>query len=213
MILKNCFLVAVPAALETIMSDALNNATQFAGILMERFVTRGKVCVDATAGNGYDTLKLADLVGEEGRVYSFDVQKDAILKTRDLLEGQGFQERVDLIQDTHGNIDKHISDQIDFVIYNLGYLPGGDKSIRTEADTTITSIDKAVRIMKSGAVMLVTAYRGHQGGFAEYEAVKEYLGNLPQNKYNVFEFSFINQKNNPPVTIGVEVRGGRTWQR
>ncbi|WP_409227523.1 tRNA (mnm(5)s(2)U34)-methyltransferase [Gudongella sp. SC589] len=195
------------------MSDRLNNASQFNKILMERFVAKGNVCVDATAGNGYDTCRLANLVGEEGEVYSFDVQDDAILRTRDLLTGEGLQGRVKLIQDTHENIDIHIPGEVDFLIYNLGYLPGGDKPIKTESHTTISSVEKALKIMKHGAIILVTAYRGHQGGLEEYRSVKKYFEGLPQNSYNVFEFSFINQKNDPPITIGLEVRGGRTWQR
>ncbi len=180
---------------------------------MERFVSQGQVCVDATVGNGHDTAKLAGLVGDEGLVYGFDIQGLAILNTEKLLKSVGLDGRVRLIQDSHENIDIHIDDEIDFIIYNLGYLPGGDKSVRTESNTTIKSIDKAIKIMRQGAILLVTAYRGHQGGMAEYSSVREYFEGLPQDIYNVFEFSFINQKNNPPITIGLEVRGGRTWQR
>jgi len=129
------------------------------------------------------------------------------------LKGRSLLERVRLIQDSHVHLDKHIPGNIDFIIYNLGYLPGGDKAVRTNAEATISSIDKALAIMNPGAVMLVTSYRGHEGGLAEYIAVKEYFEALSQEHYNVFEFSFINQKNNPPITIGLEVRGGRTWQR
>lgn len=195
------------------MIDKLNNATQFTELLMERFVSEGKTCVDGTAGNGHDTLKLAGLVGETGFVYGFDIQAEAIMRTQTLLESRGLENRVRLIQDTHENMDIHVPGQVDFIIYNLGYLPGGDKSIRTESNAVIKSMEKSLRKMKPGAIMLVTAYRGHQGGLLEYREVKEYLKSLPQGSYNVFEFSFINQKNNPPITIGLEVRGGRTWVR
>ena len=195
------------------MIDKLNNATQFTEILMERFVSPGEICVDATAGNGYDTSKLAHLVGEEGFVYAFDIQREAVQRAGELLKGRSLLERVRLIQDSHAHLDKHISVNIDFIIYNLGYLPGGDKAVRTNAEATISSIDKALAIMNPGAIMLVTSYRGHEGGLAEYIAVKEYFEALSQEHYNVFEFLFINQKNNPPITIGLEVRGGRTWER
>ncbi|MCR3955753.1 MAG: class I SAM-dependent methyltransferase [Gudongella sp.] len=195
------------------MIEKLNNATQFTEILMERFVSEGKVCVDGTVGNGHDACKLAGLVGESGFVYGFDIQAEAIVSSQTLIESRGLENRVRLIQDTHENMEIHVPDQIDFIIYNLGYLPGGDKTIRTESNAIIKSMEKSLRIMKPGAVMLVTAYRGHQGGLDEYIAVKKYLRSLPQRSYNVFEFSFINQKNNPPITIGLEVRGGRTCQR
>ena len=195
------------------MNDKLNNATQFVELLMEYFVKKGQICVDATAGNGKDTLTLANLVGDSGLVYSFDIQKEAIKNTEELLLQKNIRHRVELIPNSHVDIQEFITRKIDFVVYNLGYLPGGDKSIRTDASTTIESIKNTLEIMAPGAIMLITAYRGHEGGLIEYESVKGITEELDQKRYNVFEFTFINQKNNPPVTIGVEVRGGKTWQR
>ncbi|WP_422486717.1 tRNA (mnm(5)s(2)U34)-methyltransferase [Gudongella sp. DL1XJH-153] len=195
------------------MDDRLNNATQLVETLMKSFVVEGQTCLDATAGNGMDTVTLANLVGDCGLVYSFDIQKEAIKNTEELLIRKNLRHRVNLIEDSHVDIQEYIGHKIDFVVYNLGYLPGGDKAIRTDSSTTSKSIKNALEIMAPGAIMLITSYRGHEGGLLEYEAVKKITEGLDQKKYNVFEFKFINQKNNPPVTIGVEVRGGKTWQR
>lgn len=189
------------------MSDGLNNALQFNQILMTRFVKPGDIVLDGTCGNGNDTISLAKLVGEEGLVYAFDIQGVALENTRLLLEENNLVDRVDLILDSHENIDKHIEKNLDFVIFNLGYLPQGDKTIKTSLETTIMGIKKALDFMKSGAILLITIYRGHQGGLDEYQGIKEYAENLDQKKYNSFLFHHINQKNYPPISIGIEVRG------
>lgn len=191
------------------MGDRFNNSTQLTEMIMKKTIKEGQICVDATAGNGHDTLRLAKLVGESGLVYSFDIQDEAIKNTRELLLLKGFNKRVILIQDSHENLKDYIENQIDFIIYNLGYMPGGDKTITTVTKTTLESVNNALSKMFPGAIMLITAYRGHQEGLDEYKALVDMTRNLEQNKYNVFKLSFENQKNNPPVTIGIEVRRGR----
>lgn len=189
------------------MNDKFNNSIQFSEMIMETIVKEGQICVDATAGNGFDTLKLANLVGEKGLVYSFDIQVEAIENTEELLINEKLDGRVRLIKDSHAHLKDYIRDEIDFIIYNLGYMPGGDKSITTVAQTTLESVSSALSIMKTGAIMLITIYKGHKEGFEEYESLVDMTKNLEQNKYNVFKLSFENQKNSPPITIGIEVRG------
>ncbi len=189
------------------MSDKLNNALQFNELIYRSYVKDGNIVLDATCGNGNDTLNLARLVGKEGHVYGFDIQDLAIENTRHLLGDNNLLNNVSLIKDSHANIDKYIEKKLDFVIFNLGYLPKGDKSIKTSLDTSIMGIKKALDLMKSGAILLITLYRGHEGGLLEYRGVKEFAENLNQKKYNSFLFNHINQKNYPPITIGIEVRG------
>lgn len=182
-------------------------------MIMDCNVSKGDICLDGTAGNGIDTLHLARLVGEGGKVYSFDIQIEALETTEKFLKEESLQNRVSLIYDSHENLLDHMETNIDFAVYNLGYLPGGDKDLVTLGKTTCKSVLDALSIMNPGGMMVVTAYRGHKGGMEEYLMVREALMNLDQRQYNVFEFSFINQKNNPPVVIGVEIRGGKTWQK
>lgn len=189
------------------MSDKLNNALQFNQLLLTTFIKPGDHVLDATCGNGKDTLVIAKLVDNLGFVYAFDIQEIAIESTRVLLEENGLRNRVELIFDSHENIEKYIDKKLDFVIFNLGYLPEGDKNIKTSMDSTIKGIEKALDFMKSGAILLITCYRGHDGGLDEYKCVKDFAGKLDQKMFNSFEFHHINQKNYPPVTIGIEIRG------
>lgn len=189
------------------MKDKLNNAIQFNGLIFNQFIKEGDIVLDATCGNGYDSLTLAKLVGEEGFVYAFDIQEIAIESTRRLIDDNKLSDRVELILDSHENIDKYIDKKLDFVVYNLGYLPQGDKRIRTNYQSTITSIKKALDFMKSGAILLITLYRGHDGGLEEYDRVREFAEKLDQKKFNSFQFNHINQKNYPPISIGIEIRG------
>lgn len=189
------------------MKDKLNNALQFNRVLFKTFIKPGDLLLDATCGNGKDTLALANLVGAEGFVYAFDIQKIAIDKTRQLLKQNNLLDRVELIFDSHENIDKYIDKKLDFVVYNLGYLPEGDKNIKTNLDAIIISIEKALDLMKLGGILLITCYRGHDSGMVEYKGVKKFAKNLDQKCFNSFEFYHINQQNYPPVTIGIEIRG------
>jgi len=183
---------------------AFNSAVAIARRIMDMSVKEGDIALDCTVGNGNDTLQLAKLVGNRGKVYGFDIQSVAIEVTKNRLIENGLINRVVLINDGHEKIDRYIQEKLDFVIYNLGYLPGGDKSIITKATTTLESIKKALSLLKGNGLLLVTSYTGHEGGKEEYNALLNYFESLDQKDYNVLKFEFINQKNNPPILFGVE---------
>jgi len=184
--------------------NTFKNAVETAKNIMKAYVKTGQIALDCTVGNGNDTLLLSLLVGEKGKVYGFDIQSVAIERTRERLRNEGLEDRVILINDSHEHIDRYISEGIDFIVYNLGYLPKGSKEIRTNADSTLKSIKKALFLLKKNGLLLVTCYTGHEGGMEEWKALKEYLKELDQNVYSVLEFNFINQKNNPPILYGIE---------
>ena len=140
--------------------------------IMFDYVKEGDIVVDCTVGNGNDTLNLAKLVGDSGKVYGFDIQSIAINITKEKLEKKGLENRVLLIQDSHENIDKYLLDKISLVVYNLGYLPKGDKSIKTNPVSTIKSIKKTLPLLKSNGLLLITCYTGHEGGKEEKEEVE-----------------------------------------
>ena len=167
-------------------------------------IKEGQVALDCTVGNGNDTLYLSKLVGENGKVYGFDIQSVALKITKQKLIEEGLEQRVKLINDGHENIDKYIYENIDFIVYNLGYLPKGDKTVKTNAITTLKSLEKSLILLKNNGLLLITCYTGHEGGEEEKSAVKNFLQSLDQKEYNVLEFSFINQQNNPPMLYGVE---------
>lgn len=98
----------------------INKITEVNKIFLDRIIQKGDVVVDATMGNGYDTIYLANLVGSEGRVYSFDVQEEAIKSTSKKVDRDSLQDRVKLILDGHENIDKYINEEVSCVVFNLG---------------------------------------------------------------------------------------------
>lgn len=180
------------------------NTVNLAKKVMYYYVKNGDTVIDCTVGNGNDTIFLAKLVGEKGKVYGFDIQSIALKITKEKLLKEELDKRVTLINDGHENIDKYILKRVDFVIYNLGYLPGGDKRIKTEIDSTLESIKKSLYLLRENGLLLITCYTGHEGGLEEKEGVKDFLKGLNQKEYSVLKFNFLNQKNNPPILFGVE---------
>lgn len=167
--------------------------------LLKEYINEGDIVFDATAGNGYDTVFLAENVGEKGKVYSFDVQNVAIDKTKEKLLKHNFSDRVELILDGHENIDKYIKDEISVGMFNLGYLPSGDKSIITSGDNTIKALNKSLEILKKGGVISLVIYYGHAGGLDEKVMLGNYLEGLNSNTYHVLTITHTNRVNNAPI--------------
>lgn len=180
------------------------NAMDISKKLIDEFLVKGDIALDATIGNGNDTLLICKKVGSKGKVYGFDIQEIAIKNTKDLLTKENLIENVQLINDSHENIDKHISENIDFAIYNLGYLPGGDKTIKTNANSSVISIEKTLEILNLEGILIITVYTGHSGGIDEKLAIEEVLVNLDQRQFSVLKYEFINQRNNPPLVYRIE---------
>jgi predicted methyltransferase len=171
-------------------------------------VTEGDTVVDATVGNGNDTLFLAGLVGEKGRVYGFDIQQEAIENTEGLLKTLGFQNRVKLIHDGHENMDEYVTGDVKAVVFNLGYLPGGKRGITTLPDTTLTAVKKSLLLLQPGGIIAIAAYRGHQAGKEEEAKLAEYLSGLDASAFLSVSVQAVNQGNNPPVLWAVQKKEG-----
>ncbi|MCG8528733.1 MAG: 16S rRNA (cytosine(1402)-N(4))-methyltransferase [Opitutales bacterium] len=142
-------------------------------------LTNGSVVIDATVGNAHDTQFLAQQVGINGRVYGFDIQSMAIETATMILQTKKLFNRCTLIQAGHEKMDFHIpsseKEKISAVMFNLGYLPHGDKSITTLASTTRQALNLSLEYLKIGGFLSVLAYRGHPGGTDEYETVDEWI--------------------------------------
>ena len=151
-------------------------------------VREGDIAIDATAGNGHDTQFLADLVGVPGKIFAFDIQKMALKKTERRLNDANLQ-NVILINRDHAEladaIPKAYHGRIAAVMFNLGYLPGADKAVVTNVDSTRDGLLQAVSLLRPGGVVTVLAYTGHGGGVAEASAVEEVLGKLPNREFDV----------------------------
>ncbi|MGE6377840.1 class I SAM-dependent methyltransferase [Peribacillus muralis] len=186
----------------------LDRILPFARILLEKTVQPGDIAVDGTMGNGFDTAFLAGLTGETGHVYSFDIQNEAIQNTRAKLENEGLHNRCTLIHDGHEQLNKYLRKEhvgkITGAIFNLGYLPGGDKSIITQADTTKAAIEQLFELLAPEGIIILVIYHGHPGGSQERDALMDYVQNFPQQKAHILKYGFINQANNPPFIVAIE---------
>lgn len=165
-------------------------------------VPDGGIYVDATMGNGKDTLMLCRMAGKTGKVYAFDVQETALQRTEELLKSQGVSECAELILDGHEHMDKYIGEEsADVVCFNFGYLPGGDHRIATHADTSVKAIGKGLKILKKGGMMSLCIYSGGDTGFEEKEKILAYLKEVPAGEYTVIVNQYYNRRNNPPVPV------------
>ena len=142
-------------------------------------VHAGDSVIDATAGNGHDTLFLAQQVGAGGRVFAFDIQETAIDGTRRRLAASGLADRVALFRLDHRRFDEvvpaSLEKHIAAVMFNLGYRPGGDKRLTTRPETTLEALGKSIRWLRPGGVLTVIAYPAHEGGGAERDAVRTWM--------------------------------------
>lgn len=185
----------------------INKITEVNKIFLEKVIQKGDVVIDATMGNGYDTVYLGNLVGENGKVYAFDVQEEAIISTRKKVVRDNMEDRVELILDGHENLDKYVKENVSCIVFNLGYLPRAKHVIITKPDTTLEAIKKGLSILRPNGIMSIAAYIGHEGGLEEKDYICKYLDNLDQKEYNVLHMQFTNQINNPPQLILVEKKG------
>lgn len=182
----------------------LSTALHFSHHLLKEVLSSGDAAVDATMGNGFDTLLLAELVGQTGQVYAFDIQKQAVDTTRERLIEKDALQQVKLICDSHENVADYLNAPIKAAVFNLGYLPKGDKSIITLPETTKKALDALTqRLLPEGRIIIVSYY-GHPGGVNELDQVRHYCESLPQELFNVLNYQFINQKNHPPILFCIE---------
>lgn len=186
------------------MSDIrLHRVLPFSKRLISETVLPGETVVDATAGNGNDTLFLAELVGENGRVFAFDIQQAALEATANRLAE--LNDRAALVLDSHANVDRYVKGRIGGAMFNLGYLPySEDLSIITKPDSTIEAIDKLLGLLKKGGIITISVYDGHEGGAEERDALLAYVKSLHQADVHVARYELLNQRKNPPFLIAIE---------
>lgn len=186
------------------MSSPLQGAVALSHFWLARVLRPGDMAVDATCGNGHDTLFLAELVGETGRVWAFDIQPAAIAATRHRLQAAGLAERVELIQDGHQFLMRYLQESVQAVVFNLGYLPGSDKEIITRSETTLAALQQAAELLAAGGIIAIALYTGHAGGPEEARAVESWAAALPPASYNVWKQSLLNRAGTAPYLILVE---------
>ena len=155
--------------------------TQLCHHFINEYVAEGSVCIDATAGNGYDTAFLCSLVGDSGHVLS---------------------DRAEIIRDSHCDMHKYTPEaSVDCIVFNFGYLPDGDHSVCTHADTSVAAINTALSLLKKGGLLSLCVYSGGDTGFEEKTAILNFVKGLSQKQYTVLRIDYYNKSNNPPMPV------------
>ena len=181
-------------------------ALAFARQLIKGRLKNGGRALDGTAGNGRDTLFLAQLAGGSGKVWAFDIQSQALSNTAGLLRENGVEGQVELIAASHADLADYVREPLDAAMFNFGYLPGGDKTVTTKADSSVRAMQAAAALLAEGGLLTAVVYSGHPAGRAEAAASEQWAAALPQEQYQVLHYRFTNQRNHPPQLLAIEKR-------
>ena len=175
--------------------------TEYCHRFLEEYIHEGDVCIDATAGNGNDTEFLCRRAGENGKVYAFDIQRRAIENTGKRLEESGLAGRAVLICAGHEHMKEYVKEPAAAVVFNLGYLPGGDHALATRPDTTVEAVKQGLEILRPGGVMSLCIYSGGDTGYEERDTLLAWLRDLDPAKWLVLVNCYYNRKNDPPLPV------------
>jgi predicted methyltransferase len=184
-------------------TGGLPSAVRWAQLLLEDRLQPGDTVLDATAGNGHDTLFLCHKTGPSGHVYAMDVQAAAIVETRKRLSEAGISEdRFTLVNAGHETMAEAVAPEhrgeISGIMFNLGYLPGSDKTVITQTETTLTAVNAATRLLKPGGLLTLAVYPGHEGGAQEQLALTEWATALSPREFEVQHLRPVNRNASPP---------------
>ena len=192
------------------MENIIRQTTEFAMHIVRAYVEPGDTVVDATCGNGHDTLTLAEM--GPARLYAFDVQEAAVRATTERLEANGSRKsitegRISVRQMAHEEMVNCIEGPVKTVVFNLGYLPGGDKDLTTKAKTTLAAVQSAMDLLLPNGLICITMYSGHAEGKREKEALLEFAEGLDAGKWHTAYISMPNQKHAPPEILLITRKG------
>ncbi len=193
------------------MANDFRSARFWAAELVGPALYPGAVAVDATMGNGRDTLWMCRQVGPEGRVYAFDVQPEAVARTRALLKEEDVSERATLFCEGHQRMAQRVKEPVDAVMFNLGWLPGAEHAVTTLTETTLEAADAALSLLKPGGLLTICVYPGHAEGARERDALIDWAAALDAARYDALLKRYLNQPNDPPLLIAVRKTGNRQF--
>lgn len=167
-------------------------------------VLPGSLCIDGTAGRGRDTLFLSRLVGEEGRVLAFDIQEEAVKSTKELLRQENIK-NTEVHLACHSRIGEFAEKRsVDGIMFNFGYLPGGDRNIFSHAATSIPAIRSGLELLKPGGVMTLCLYHGKENGVEEKDGILAFIKTIDPVKYSVLLTDFVNREGNVPLAVLIQ---------
>lgn len=188
-------------------SESFQPHIQLAHRYWQECIRPGDSAIDATCGNGHDTWMLCQLVlrEENGQVFAYDVQEQALATTLKRLEEKltaAKLNRVKLIKGCHSHFTEISHENpIGLIVYNLGYLPGGDKTQTTIVQTTLQSVQKACNLIVSGGMISITCYPGHPAGALEEEALIKFAEMLPRQSWSCCHHRWVNRQRSPSLFI------------
>ena len=196
------------------MAMDFRSARFWAAELIEGALTPGSRALDATLGNGHDALWLCELVGAAGHVTGFDIQEEAVARSRARLEAAGVAARAALICDGHENLAKYVApDSVDAAVFNLGWLPGAPHGVTTRAETTLRAVEAALTVLKPDGLLTVCVYPGHAEGARERDALLDWARGLDERRFDAMIRAYLNQSRDPPLLIAVKKKRVRTVAR
>lgn len=178
------------------MFKYVTDVNEIAHFIIDNYAYNKNFAIDATLGNGYDCEFLCDRFK---KVYAFDIQENVIDKFN-----QRNYDNVELFLDSHENMDKYIKGDIDCVMFNLGFLPGGDKKITTKADSSLIALKKSIDMLNRGGIISLAIYRGHFEGKKEEKNILHFLKSLPKSTFGVLQHSFFNRDEMAPLLFIIE---------
>ena len=174
---------------------------------IQKYLNIGDIAIDTTVGNGHDTLFLARQVDKKGLVFGFDVQQQAIESTQKRLYTDLVFKNCTLFNTSHENLIEFIPNQyhgtVKAIMFNLGYLPGSDKTVITQKDSTLLALNQAIKILAPNGVITIMAYPGHSGGDQETKQIKQWCKQLNTDEFIVKQINS-SEKDSAPVLFTIE---------
>lgn len=187
------------------MGNDFRSARYWAAEIVERALYDGACAVDATLGNGHDALRLCGQVGESGRVFGFDIQPEAVERSRARIAEAGLADRAELICAGHERMAEFVpAGSADAIVFNLGWLPGAAHAVTTRVETTLRAVNAALEVLREDGVLTVCVYPGHAEGAREREALLDWAKKLDPTRFDTMLRCYLNQNNDPPLLIAVK---------
>lgn len=185
------------------MAIDFRSARFWAREMIEGAMFDGARAVDATMGNGHDTQWLCELAGENGRVYAFDVQQEAVNRTAERLADAGLDQRAVLFCKGHEHMAELVTEPVDAIVFNLGWLPGAEHGVTTRTETTLQAVNAALQVLKEDGLMTICIYPGHEEGTRELHALLDWAAKLDDKRYDALLKTYVNQPNDPPQMLAI----------
>lgn len=176
--------------------------TEWIHRIVQEHVAEGSFCIDATMGNGNDTVFLSRLAGGSGTVLAFDIQEEALVHTARLLREEGCPDNCRLLLKSHEEMADYAAEgSVSCIMFNFGYLPGGDHTKATKARSSLAAVRAGLELLEKGGLMSLCIYSGRDTGFEEKDAVLSLVRELDPRKYLVIQSEYVNRPNHPPIPV------------